>query len=324
MQPEARLALADGPHQSAQHLGEPGVDRTAQTLPIEQIHNACLRELDRLQQTPLVRRIDRVAYRDALIMLVLSAAPVRLRNLAMIEIGTHLHITGSGATLRFTENETKNRQRLTHPLPRHLLPYLQVYLDRIRPSFGTRPEPATGSGSGSRARPLTAHSIYGRVLLIIATAARREDQPAQLSRLRRHQPRRPLLDGCPPRGVRCSDTATSPRPSGTTSELCRSRRAGRSMLCSPTFAAAPVESDRHDPCRHLRPLLFRTAAGGLDRGPGAPVPRARGPRGLDRRRGFFRSSAFRRLDAPAGPAGAAWRRPWQDGSRLFSPRRSTA
>ena len=51
---------------------EPSVDRTAQTLPIEQIHNACLRELDRLQQTPLARRIDRVAYRDTLIVLLLS------------------------------------------------------------------------------------------------------------------------------------------------------------------------------------------------------------------------------------------------------------
>ena len=59
---------------------EPSVDRTAQTLPIEQIHNAALRELDRLQQTPLVRRIDRVAYRDTLIVLLLSAAPVRMRN----------------------------------------------------------------------------------------------------------------------------------------------------------------------------------------------------------------------------------------------------
>ena len=105
---------------------EPSVDRTAQTLPIEQIHNAALRELDRLQQTPLVRRIDRVAYRDTLIVLLLSAAPVRMRNLAMIDIGTHLEITAGGATLRFAENETKNRQRLTHPLPRHLLPYLQL------------------------------------------------------------------------------------------------------------------------------------------------------------------------------------------------------
>ena len=40
---------------------EPAVDRTAQTLPIEQIHNACLRELDRLLETPLTRRLDRVA-----------------------------------------------------------------------------------------------------------------------------------------------------------------------------------------------------------------------------------------------------------------------
>ena len=302
MQPEADWRWLMDLTNRLNTWARPSVDRTAQTLPIERIHNASLRELDRLQQTPLVRRIDRVAYRDALIMLVLSAAPVRLRNLAMIEIGTHLHITGSSATLRFNENETKNRQRLTYPLPRHLLPYLQVYLDRIRPSFGTRGA-CDRLWLGFEGRPLTAHSIYGRDPPHHPTAARRKDQPAQLSRLRRHQPRRPLLDGCARRGVRCSDTATSPRPSGTTFELCRWRRAGRLILCSPTFNATPVEIDRHDPCRHLRPLLLRTAAGGLDRRPGAPVPRARGTRGLDRRRGFLRSSAFRRLDAAAGPAG---------------------
>jgi integrase len=164
MQPEADWRWLMDLTNRLNTWARPSVDRTAQTLPIERIHNASLRELDRLQQTPLVRRIDRVAYRDALIMLVLSAAPVRLRNLAMIEIGTHLHITGSSATLRFNENETKNRQRLTHPLPRHLLPYLQVYLDRIRPSFGTRGA-CDRLWLGFEGRPLTAHSIYGRVLL---------------------------------------------------------------------------------------------------------------------------------------------------------------
>jgi hypothetical protein len=136
MQPEADWRWLMDLTNRLNTWAKPSVDRTAQTLPIERIHNACLRELHRLQQTPLVRRIDRVPYRDALIMLLLSAAPGRLRNLAMIDIGTHLHLTDSGASLRFAENETKNRQRLTHPLPPHLLPYLRLYLDRIRPSFG--------------------------------------------------------------------------------------------------------------------------------------------------------------------------------------------
>jgi site-specific recombinase XerD len=144
---------------------EPAVDRTAQTIPIERIHNACLRELDRLLTTPLTRRLDRVAYRDSLIVLMLSAAPVRLRNLAMIEIGMQLQIAEHGATLKFAGHETKNRQPLTHPLPRHLLPYLQCYLDRIRPSF--RPaETCNALWLGFEGGPLTARSIYGRVILV--------------------------------------------------------------------------------------------------------------------------------------------------------------
>ena len=177
---------------------EPAVDRSAQTIPIEHIHNACLGELDRLLQTPLTRRLDRVAYRDTLIVLLLSAAPVRLRNLAMIEIGTHLTLDEDRATLRFTESETKNRQRLTHPLPRHVRPYLQHYLDRVRPSFG----PADGchrlwlgfeGGPLTRAFDLRPHHSRHRA------PARREDQPAQLPRLRRHQPRQPLRRRGPPR-----------------------------------------------------------------------------------------------------------------------------
>jgi integrase len=144
---------------------EPAVDRTAQTLPIEQIHNACLRELDRLLATPLARRLDRVAYRDTLIVLILSAAPVRLSNLAMIDVGTHLRITNSGATLKFAAHETKNRQPLTHPLPLHVLRYLQCYLDHVRSSFG----PAADCDRlwlGFEGGCLTPHSIYGRIVLV--------------------------------------------------------------------------------------------------------------------------------------------------------------
>ena len=176
----------------------PAVDRSAQTLPIEQIHNACLRELDRLLETPLTRRLDRVAYRDTLIALMLSAAPVRLRNLAAIEIGTQLRITARGATLPFSEHETKNRQPLVHPLPRHLVPYLQA-LSRPRP-----PELPAGRGLPSALARLRGRAADGALHLRPdhprhRPSPRRGDQPAQLPRLRRHQPRRPLVGRRPPR-----------------------------------------------------------------------------------------------------------------------------
>jgi len=144
---------------------KPAVDRSAQTLPIERIHNACLAELDRLTQTPLMRRLERVAYRDTLIVLVLSAAPIRLRNLAMIEIGHHLEVTDRVATLRFSEDETKNRQALIYALPRHLLPYLVRYLERIRPSFKPR-HGCKRLWLGFEGQPLTDHSVYGRITLV--------------------------------------------------------------------------------------------------------------------------------------------------------------
>jgi len=116
-------------------------------------------------ETPLTRRLDRVAWRDTPIVLMLNAAPVRLRSLAMIEVGTHLLITARGATLTFSENETKNRQPLVHPLPRHLVPYPQAYLDRVRPSF----RPAADCHRlwlGFEGEPLAAHSVYCRIILV--------------------------------------------------------------------------------------------------------------------------------------------------------------
>ena len=90
-----------------------------------------------------------MAYRDTLIVLLLSAAPVRMRNLAMIEIGTHL-IRGRGPHLAVRGDETKNRQRLTHPLPRTCCPICELYLDGCGRVSG-RPQAALASGSASRA-----------------------------------------------------------------------------------------------------------------------------------------------------------------------------
>lgn len=144
---------------------EPSVDRSASIRPIEEIHAAGARELDRLIATPLTRHRDRVAYRDTLIVLLLSVAPIRLRNLASIEIGRHLIRTGDRAGLRFAEAETKNKQRLSFELPCHLDPYLALYLDRVRPSFGPAPG-CVHLWLGFEGQPLTAHTIGGRVILV--------------------------------------------------------------------------------------------------------------------------------------------------------------
>jgi integrase len=145
---------------------KPSRDPQERVVPIETVHRACLSELQRLASTPLTRRLDRVAYRDTLIVLLLTAAPIRLRNLAMITIGRHLARHGTGVGLRFAPEETKNRQALALDLPDHLTPWLDLYLDRVRPSFCLGAEPSPALWVGFEGGPLTAHSIYGRVLIV--------------------------------------------------------------------------------------------------------------------------------------------------------------
>ncbi|HYF53366.1 MAG TPA: tyrosine-type recombinase/integrase [Salinarimonas sp.] len=135
-------------------------------VPIEMVHRACLVELERLAATPLKRRLDRVAYRDTLIVLVLSEAPVRLRNLAMIELGRHLVRHGMRLGLRFGPEETKNRQALALDLPDHVTGFIDLYLGQVRLSFLASGGTATALWLGFEGQPLTAHSIYGRVLIV--------------------------------------------------------------------------------------------------------------------------------------------------------------
>lgn len=78
---------------------------------------------------------DLRAYRDGLVIALLIRRPVRRRNLAMMRLDHHLLRTGSGYRMRFTADETKNRQPIDWPLPAELRPWIDRYLERVRPHF---------------------------------------------------------------------------------------------------------------------------------------------------------------------------------------------
>jgi integrase len=141
---------------------KPTVDRRAVIRPIEDIHAGACRELDRLLAARVVGRRWRFRYRDALLVLILSACPLRLRNLAMIGMGTHLTQEGKDWVLRFPETETKNGQRLTFVLPPSIHPYLAEYLSEVRPSFRPRPD-CTALWLNGEGGTLAPHSVYCRI-----------------------------------------------------------------------------------------------------------------------------------------------------------------
>ena len=139
--------------------------KAARMRPTGEIYAAAIAELDRLLATPIKRRIERVAYRDTLMLAMLAARPLRLKNFTNILIGKHLLREGSTWLLVIAGEETKTKQPLEHALPAHLNSYLQVYLEKVRPGFGS----ASGAKAlwlTSEGTPLDAHSIYWRFKLV--------------------------------------------------------------------------------------------------------------------------------------------------------------
>ena len=73
-----------------------------------------------------------VLFRDGLIIALLAARPIRVRNLAGIEIGRHLVTRGDEYWLEFPAEEVKNRRPLEFPLPGELVGALKRYMARHR------------------------------------------------------------------------------------------------------------------------------------------------------------------------------------------------
>ena len=98
-------------------------------------------------------------YRDGLMIALLAARPLRLKNLAAIEIGRHLTREGDTYWRRFDAKEVKNRKHIEVPVPEVLTPLIEHYCAVHRPKLlGT-----TMSGSlwiSRLGRPLSQSTIH--------------------------------------------------------------------------------------------------------------------------------------------------------------------
>ena len=66
---------------------------------------------------------------------LLTACPIRVRNLTMIEIGRHLVQVNDQFKLQFAPHEVKNNRYLTMELPLDLTPFLETWLQEWRPKL---------------------------------------------------------------------------------------------------------------------------------------------------------------------------------------------
>lgn len=74
-------------------------------------------------------------FRDGLLIAMLICCPVRIKNIAMIEIGDHLTFDGSQYLLQFSREEVKTGTAYAAALPLWLTPCVDSYLETHRPAL---------------------------------------------------------------------------------------------------------------------------------------------------------------------------------------------
>lgn len=120
------------------------------------------RELAKLMMLQAPTPSDLILYRNWLMILFLSVAPLRLKNFAATKIGIELrHIRGKWLVC-FAASAMKNRESFTCPLPPQLAPALSHYLEKIRPALLGKQE-TKHLWINYRGRALSEHGIYLRV-----------------------------------------------------------------------------------------------------------------------------------------------------------------
>lgn len=106
-------------------------DKDKRLRDAEEIWTWAYRAMDALMDEPPSPR-NRVRFRNALIVAVELACPMRIRNLSMVQIDAHLVLQGDRHCFRFTHKETKNHKPLLLPVPASLARYLRWYRHKIR------------------------------------------------------------------------------------------------------------------------------------------------------------------------------------------------
>jgi len=101
-------------------------------------------------------------YRDGLMLALQAARPLRLKNLASIELGRQLRRVSNGYLLCFDASEMKNRRPLEVSVPDDLVPWIDGYFNRYRPVLlqGTQTPLFWITNQG---QPMKGFSVYHRI-----------------------------------------------------------------------------------------------------------------------------------------------------------------
>jgi integrase len=127
---KARLYLAAGPK------GPCGPVITS--VQLVDLGEQLMNESKIIPGTP-VKMADAIRYRDGLMISVLGFIPARHKNFAAIQIGRDLVREGENWFIAIPPEDTKTKIPLDFEVPELLQPYLETYLDHVRPRMLRRP-----------------------------------------------------------------------------------------------------------------------------------------------------------------------------------------
>ena len=108
-------------------------------------------------------RLNAMDYRDGLMIAFLSLCPIRLENLAAIQINKHLYLEITLPLVRFGPEEMKNGHPLEFFWPTELQSDLEFYLSEVRPILATSPNAESALWPSRQNRAMSPHGIYTRI-----------------------------------------------------------------------------------------------------------------------------------------------------------------
>lgn len=100
----------------------------------DRILNWSIKRMDEIMDDPPLRDAA-VIYRDALVVGFLACCPIRLSNLAMMEVDTHLFRSEHGYRIRFSAEETKTGHPFSATVSQSLTVYFDRYFEEHRPQL---------------------------------------------------------------------------------------------------------------------------------------------------------------------------------------------
>lgn len=106
------------------------------------------------------RRINAADYRNGLIIAFLALCPIRLGNLAQMQIGRHIDLAAQPVRVSFEHFEVKGGKMLAFDWPIELEDQLGFYLSDIRPMLVHHPRVLRAMWPSLHNRPMNESGIY--------------------------------------------------------------------------------------------------------------------------------------------------------------------